>query len=259
MSRKITNVMAIMAVLALTAGVAKAQNLVWKINPAASFAQLSIQTTFIPASVSGGLGDLHLSQITQGGAPGGGWTDGNAGPLSGTFSTNYVEGTSVQFTGANILGIDHVTAGHPTGFVPNAALWDPGSSSYIAISPQAPAMWASNTYVSELASNVAQSAFQNTHFDLNSASPVPSSEVAYNTEVFDPATSNFGLSQTDFLLHTLQPALVSDALALGVDPNANPDGHGSDGFPLPAFIGPNQSVSVLSAPAVITAAATPVP
>jgi hypothetical protein len=255
MSRKITNVMAIMAVLALTAGVAKAQNLVWKINPAQSFAQLSIQNTFIPASLSPLGTDLTIQIVNQ--APTAqAWSDGNAGPLTGTFATNYVEGSSIQFLNSdprtNIQGIDHVTATHPTGFVPNAALWDPISQTYVAVSPQAPAMWANNAYSADVfgGSMLSQNAFQNTHFGLDSASPVPSSEVAYNTEVFDPASSNFGLTQTDFLLHTLQPALVSDSLTLAANPNA---GSPPPGFPTPTFFGSNQSVSILSAPAVITA------
>jgi hypothetical protein len=260
MSRKITNVMAIMAVLALTAGVAKAQNLVWKINPAASVAQLSIQQTFIPASLSSGNGDLHIDIVNQSGPPSAGWNDGNAGPLTGTFVTNYVEGSSVQFVNAdprtNIQGVNHVTAVHPTGFTPNAALWDPnapngdgGFGAYVAVAPQAPAMWANNAFIEEFAAYASSNAFTNTHFALDSASPVASAPAGYNQEVFNPSGSNFGLSQTDFLLHSYIPSLVTDSLTIAADPNANPDSKS----PPPTFIGNNQSVSILSAPAVITA------
>ena len=180
------------------------------------------------------------------------------------FTTTYT-GSTVQFTSAAITGIDHTSGPSPNGttiqpgthtlgYTPNPALWNPTAwdgngatnsntnGNYTGTFPPAPAMWANAAYARELGLVVSANAFQHTVFNL--ASP---STIAVSGGTFDQSSSFFGLTQTDFLLKSNQPSLVTSSLNLASDPNANPHNHspGTDGLPAPDTYGPNLAVLAL--------------
>ena len=142
--------------------------------------------------------------------------------MQGTISTNYVDGTSIQFNGGS-NSIFGVNAG---AYIPNEALWDPNGSdpnthqptgAYTGIYPPAPAMWAGSAYVKEISAWAAYFAMKNVHFDLAS-STLPISGMS-----FDPSSSQFGATQLDFLMKSQLPAFVGDQYSPNEDPNANPN------------------------------------
>ena len=234
MIRKLTCVTAAIAVLLLSASFASAQSY-WYIDSTQSYAQLSFGSTVIPASDSPFGIQLTIDLDNQAGSPHA-WNDGNVGPLAGTFATTGIfDGTSVNFSAAGnaIVGIDHTTGNpgdppgtHTLGFTPNPALWDPnadngdgGTGEYTGTFPPAPAMWANNAYVEELGLMVTNNAFQDTHFGIDSLAPAPVS-----AGTFDTSNSPFGLVQTDFLLKSQQPSLVTSGDVQDVNPMvANPN------------------------------------
>ncbi len=69
-------------------------------------------------------------------------------------------------------------------------------------------MWANNAYVEELGLMATSNAFTNTHFGLDSAN----TNLPINSGTVDTSASMFGLTQTDFLLYSNQPALVTVAV-----------------------------------------------
>ncbi len=215
----------------------------WAIDPTQSYAQLSFGSTYIPASDSPTGTPLTIDLDNQAGAPHA-WDDGNVGPLSGYLATmGEFDGTSVQFSYGNssIAGIDHTTGNpgdppgtHTQGFTPNPAYWN--GSDYTATYPPAPAMWANNAYVEELALMVTSNAFQNTYFGVDSASAMP---VSGGT--FDTSNSQFGLVKTDFLLKTNNSQLVDSQYQQGINPNDNPNNYN----PPPTTYSDNQAVTAL--------------
>ncbi len=230
----------------------------WAINPTQSYAQLSIQSTVIPASLSPLGVQLTIDSVNQAGSPHA-WDDGNVGPLAGYLATTGVfDGSTVQFAYDNstIKGVDHTTGNpgtppgtHTLGFTPNPALWNPTADdgtghpngNYTGTFPPAPAMWANNAYVEEITSMVTSNAFQDTHFGVSSGA-LPVSSGTFNT-----STSDFGLTQTDFLLKSNQPGLTTSKNYQDMDPNANPHNHGPDGLPAPSTYNSNVAVTYLGA------------
>ena len=169
MYRKSSFVLAAMAILMLGVISAQAQT-TWTINSAASFAHIQFNDTVSPTASTL---TLHLgNQQSPALSASGPWTVGNTGALSGTPQTNYVDGTSIQFTGGTMAGVNGSTNNPfivaPTGgnYVPDPAQYNaggPGTKFGGPSSPNivstAPAMWGGSLSVNELAGGNPQGFF----------------------------------------------------------------------------------------------------
>ena len=251
MYRKSSFFLAAMAILLLGVVSAQAQT-TWTINPAASFAHVLFNDTVIPATVSPTASTLTLhlgNQQSPALSASGPWTVGATGALSGTLQTNYVDGTSIQFNGGTMAGVDASTNNPfivaPTGgnYVPDPAQYNaggPGTKFGGPSSPNivsaVPAMWGGSLSVNELAGGNPQGFFD----FLNTAFQISSGVLPITTGTFAASATNVGLTQYDsgFVSGS---ALASDSLVTAVNPAANPHNHGLgiDGLPAPSWAGNN--------------------
>jgi len=244
--------LAAMAILLLGGALAQAQT-TWTIDPTQSFATVQFNDTVIPATESptSSTLTLHLgSQLPPGtaGASSQSWTVGSSGALAGTIQTNYVDGTSIQFNGGSMVGVNGNT-NYPSvavatggGYLPSPAAWNgsnfqTGPSNTPNIYLAAPAMWGGALSVAQIGGGVPQGYFnfQNTQFALNS------STLAIGVGgTFAANASTIGLTQTDSLFVS-GSALASDSYAMAVNPALNPHNHslGTDGLPAPSWSGLN--------------------
>jgi hypothetical protein len=240
-------VLAALAILLLGGALAQAQT-TWTIDPTQSFATVQFQDTVIPATESPTASTLtlHLGNQLPPGTAGTAttpWTVGVTGALAGTIQTNYVDGTSIQFTpGGSMTGVNAntnlpvVVAPTGGGYIPAPSSWN-GSNFGGNVVTAAPAMWGGSLSVKEIGGGVPQGYFnfQNTNFGLNST-VLPIS----GGGTFAANLSSLNLTQLDSLFLS-GSALASDSYNVAVNPALNPHNHGlgTDGLPAPSWGGFN--------------------
>ena len=151
--------------LFVPAGWTHAASITWDIDPTVSYIRLAIpdQTVTVP----NGTGTLTVTMRIRDAGDNNNWSDagGRRATLDGSFVTDYVNFTSVQF----VAGSQGIIALQQTNLRPNPAQWDAVNATYTGTGTALAALGgrARGTYI--LTFDAAFLALRNVHMDIGSS------------------------------------------------------------------------------------------